>query len=59
MWNNIAENYSNWWNFLKCTGSINGKHIETKCLAQSGSKFVITKSYFQSFCRQLVTSIAD
>jgi hypothetical protein len=36
IWQKVSEYTLKNWNFLNCTGSTDGKHIELKCLLKSG-----------------------
>jgi hypothetical protein len=42
----IAENFSESWNFPKCLGSIDGKHIQTAAPEHSGSIFFNYEGFF-------------
>jgi hypothetical protein len=54
MWCEIAKNYWSKWNFPNCIGSLDGKHIEIECPANSGSQYYSYKQYFSILLQALV-----
>jgi hypothetical protein len=50
MWRKIAEK----WNFLNCLGALDGKYVESKCPAKSGSLYYNYKQYFSILLQALV-----
>ena len=45
-WRSTADEFYERWNFPKCIGAINGKHVMIQCPINSGSSFYNYKSYF-------------
>ncbi|KAJ8974512.1 hypothetical protein NQ317_000314 [Molorchus minor] len=45
-WAHIAQQFENVWNFPKCVGAIDGKHIVLQAPIKSGSDYFIYKSHF-------------
>ncbi|XP_073828608.1 uncharacterized protein isoform X2 [Musca autumnalis] len=45
-WAKIAEDFEEKWNFPHCVGAIDGKHINIKCPAKSGSMYYNHKSTY-------------
>jgi len=45
-WKKIANDYYKRWNFPNCLGSIDGKHCQIKCAANSSSSYFNYLKYF-------------
>lgn len=45
-WRDVAKQYGSRWNFHHCCGAIDGKHVEIKKTAHSGSEYYNYKGYF-------------
>nr|CAI5829820.1 unnamed protein product [Callosobruchus analis] len=45
IWKKSAKGFYDVWKFPNCIGSIDGKHITIKCPKNTGSIFVILKSF--------------
>ena len=44
-WKDIAQTFSDRWNFHHCLGALDGKHIRIKAPANCGSEFYNYKGY--------------
>jgi hypothetical protein len=51
MWRKIEEKYWRKWN---CLGALDGKYVESKCPAKSGSFYYNYKQYFSILLQALV-----
>jgi hypothetical protein len=45
-WKHVAERYLDLWNLPNCIGSLDGKHICTKCFPKTVSLYFNYKGYF-------------
>lgn len=45
-WAHIAQQFENKWNFPKCLGAIDGKHVVLQAPINSGSEYINYKSHF-------------
>lgn len=45
-WKNIAKNFQKYWNFPRCCGAIDGKHIQIKQPKKSRAEFYNYKGYY-------------
>lgn len=45
-WRQSEVGYREIWNFPNCVGSIDGKHVNIKCPANSGSNYFCYKNIF-------------
>lgn len=43
---NIADEFFDKWNFPNCIGSVDGKHIREKGPSNSGSIYILIKTFF-------------
>jgi hypothetical protein len=53
-WYEIADNFSDKWNFPNCIGTIVGKHIRVTCPSHSGSLYYNYKQYFSILLQAVV-----
>ncbi|XP_046663525.1 uncharacterized protein LOC124356515 [Homalodisca vitripennis] len=47
-WQEIMQGFSSRWNFPRCCGSIDGKHVSIRCPSNSGSDFYNYKGSFST-----------
>lgn len=55
-WTSIARGFNDRWNFPRCCGALDGKHINIQKPAHSGSDFFNYKGYFSTVLLALVDS---